>query len=260
MQHRILCVANNTINLGFYGTLRPSSGYFNLLVFFNSWGNPSCAKQINILFVSLACKFCLKQDLYLVRHGSNANPKILQRKCACINIQTDFALCSSNTGFNLKPCRAQCVFVIYATNITTLRLNINLNNQFSADADIIYRMNEENQNTISKVKLVEVTENHSDQRLDNFLITQLKGVPKSHIYRIVRKGEVRVNKGRVDVKYRLVIGDIVRIPPMRLPEPGDVVFVKQSLRDALMNGILFEDDGLLILNKPRLCRAWRYRY
>jgi 23S rRNA pseudouridine955/2504/2580 synthase len=111
-------------------------------------------------------------------------------------------------------------------------------------------MNAENQNTLTRVKLVEVTDNHSDQRLDNFLITHLKGVPKSHIYRIVRKGEVRVNKGRVDVKYRLVVGDIVRIPPIRLPEPGDVVFVRQNLRDALQNGILFEDDGLLILNKP----------
>ncbi len=111
-------------------------------------------------------------------------------------------------------------------------------------------MNAENQNTLTQVKLVEVTDNHSDQRLDNFLITHLKGVPKSHIYRIVRKGEVRVNKGRVDVKYRLVVGDIVRIPPIRLSEPGEVVFVKQNLRDALQNGILFEDDGLLILNKP----------
>ncbi|SJM94194.1 23S rRNA pseudouridylate synthase [Crenothrix polyspora] len=111
-------------------------------------------------------------------------------------------------------------------------------------------MNTDTQNTKSQVKLFEVTDNHSDQRLDNFLITYLKGVPKSHIYRIVRKGEVRVNKGRVDVKYRLVIGDIVRIPPMRIAEANDVVFVKQSLRDALQQGILFEDDGFIVLNKP----------
>jgi len=111
-------------------------------------------------------------------------------------------------------------------------------------------MNTENENTISKVKLVEVTDNHSDQRLDNFLITYLKGVPKSHIYRIVRKGEVRVNKGRVDVKYRLVIGDIVRIPPMRMAEANEPIFVKQTLKEALTQGILFEDDGFLIINKP----------
>ncbi|WP_394752912.1 23S rRNA pseudouridine(955/2504/2580) synthase RluC [Crenothrix sp.] len=111
-------------------------------------------------------------------------------------------------------------------------------------------MNTDTQNTKSQVKLFEVTDNHSDQRLDNFLITYLKGVPKSHIYRIVRKGEVRVNKGRVDVKYRLVIGDIVRIPPMRVAETNDVVYVKQSLRDALQQGILFEDEGFIVLNKP----------
>jgi 23S rRNA pseudouridine955/2504/2580 synthase len=150
----------------------------------------------------------------------------------------------------MKKRRAQCILIIGTANITTLLLNINLNNQFSADADIICTMNEDNQNTKSPVKLVEVTDNNSDQRLDNFLIAQLKGVPKSHIYRIVRKGEVRVNKGRVDVKYRLIVGDIVRIPPVRLAESADVVFVKQSLRDALQQGILYEDDGLIVLNKP----------
>lgn len=111
-------------------------------------------------------------------------------------------------------------------------------------------MNVEHENTPTKVRQVEITENHSDQRLDNFLITYLKGVPKSHIYRIVRKGEVRVNKGRVDVKYRLVVGDIVRIPPIRVAESNEIVFVKQSLRDALQTGILFEDDGFLVINKP----------
>lgn len=150
-----------------------------------------------------------------------------------------------------EKCVEPNVFLdVNTSNITTLSTNINLNNQFSADADIIYTMNEDNQNLKSPVKLVEVTDNNSEQRLDNFLITHLKGVPKSHIYRIVRKGEVRVNKGRVDVKYRLVIGDIVRIPPVRLAEPNEVVFVRQGLRDALQQGILYEDDGLIVLNKP----------
>ncbi|TAL48143.1 MAG: 23S rRNA pseudouridine(955/2504/2580) synthase, partial [Methylovulum sp.] len=101
-----------------------------------------------------------------------------------------------------------------------------------------------------KVQLVEITEDNNDQRLDNFLITRLKGVPKSRIYRIVRKGEVRVNKGRVDVKYRLVTGDIVRIPPVRTAERTPESFVAQSLKDRLLNGILFEDDGFIIINKP----------
>lgn len=111
-------------------------------------------------------------------------------------------------------------------------------------------MNTELQSTNPQVQLVEITEDHSDQRLDNFLITRLKGVPKSRIYRIVRKGEVRVNKGRVDVNYRLVAGDIVRIPPIRVAERTEESYVPQTLKEALQNGVLFEDDGFLVLNKP----------
>ncbi len=101
-----------------------------------------------------------------------------------------------------------------------------------------------------QVQLVEITEDNNDQRLDNFLITRLKGVPKSRIYRIVRKGEVRVNKSRVDVKYRLVTGDWVRIPPVRIAERTPESFVAQSLKDSLLNGILFEDEGFIVINKP----------
>lgn len=118
------------------------------------------------------------------------------------------------------------------------------------DAGIICIMNTELQSVIPQVQWVEITEDNSDQRLDNFLITRLKGVPKSRIYRIVRKGEVRVNKGRVDVKYRLAVGDIVRIPPIRVSENSEELFVPRNLKDALQNGILFEDDGFLIINKP----------
>jgi 23S rRNA pseudouridine955/2504/2580 synthase len=113
--------------------------------------------------------------------------------------------------------------------------------------------NQEHSDTPSntpKVQLVEITEDMCDQRLDNFLIARLKGVPKSRIYRIVRKGEVRVNKGRVDVNYRLLAGDVVRIPPVRVAEKTEEMFVGQNLKDALENDILFEDDGFLVLNKP----------
>lgn len=108
------------------------------------------------------------------------------------------------------------------------------------------------QNTaIAKVQWVEITEDSSLQRLDNFLITRLKGVPKSYIYRIVRKGEVRVNKGRADVKYRLMAGDIVRIPPVRRPEAANgAVTVNRHLAGLLQNNILFEDEALMIINKP----------
>jgi 23S rRNA pseudouridine955/2504/2580 synthase len=106
------------------------------------------------------------------------------------------------------------------------------------------------ESALPQVVYVEITEDNSDQRLDNFLITLLKGVPKSHIYRIVRKGEVRVNKGRVDVKYRLVAGDVVRIPPVRVAERTEESFVPKGLQVALQQGILFEDEGFLIVNKP----------
>ena len=85
------------------------------------------------------------------------------------------------------------------------------------------------------------------QRLDNYLIRIAKGVPKSHVYRIVRQGEVRVNKGRVAIDYRLTAGDQVRIPPMRLAEraPTPVAAVP-----AAMPPILFEDEHVMAVDKP----------
>ena len=111
-------------------------------------------------------------------------------------------------------------------------------------------MNSEQNPLPTKVVQIEITDENHDQRLDNFLITLLKGVPKTRIYRIVRKGEVRVNKGRVEVNYRLKIGDIVRIPPVRIAERSEEVFVPTNLKDALQHSILYEDDGFLIVNKP----------
>ena len=101
-----------------------------------------------------------------------------------------------------------------------------------------------------QVTYIEINDENCDQRIDNFLITHLKGVPKSRIYRIVRKGEVRVNKGRVDIKYRLASGDIIRIPPIRVAERTEESYIPQGLQAALQEGILFEDDGFIILNKP----------
>lgn len=111
-------------------------------------------------------------------------------------------------------------------------------------------MNSQQNALPTKVVQIEITDENHDQRLDNFLITLLKGVPKTRIYRIVRKGEVRVNKGRVEVNHRLKTGDIVRIPPVRIAERSEEVFVPTNLKDALQHSILFEDDGFLIVNKP----------
>ncbi len=94
-----------------------------------------------------------------------------------------------------------------------------------------------------------VDEFSEGQRLDNYLLKHLKGVPKSHIYRVIRKGEVRVNKGRKKAEYKLQLDDVVRIPPIRVSESGQVE-ASDNLKQLLTNSILYEDKGLLIINKP----------
>lgn len=101
-----------------------------------------------------------------------------------------------------------------------------------------------------KVRFIEVTEDQDEQRIDNFLRTALKGVPKSMIYRIVRKGEVRVNKKRVKPDSRIRVGDIVRVPPVRTAKEGDPVTVSAELLAHLEASILYESDALLVINKP----------
>lgn len=100
------------------------------------------------------------------------------------------------------------------------------------------------------VSFVEVTDAHAGQRIDNFLLRHLKGVPKSKIYRIVRKGEVRVNKGRVKAEYKLCEGDVIRVPPVRVAEEKARLGVSESLHQLLTSSILFEDDRLMVINKP----------
>lgn len=104
-------------------------------------------------------------------------------------------------------------------------------------------------NPSSKVSFVTVDAEHAGQRLDNFLITRLKGVPKSMIYRIIRKGEVRINKGRVKQTTRINEGDVVRIPPIRLAADKEIK-VDAGRYAFLVEQVLFEDDALLVLNKP----------
>lgn len=102
-----------------------------------------------------------------------------------------------------------------------------------------------------KVRQIKITEDNAGQRLDNYLISLLKGVPKTRIYRIVRKGEVRVNKGRVSINYRLKSNDIVRIPPVRVAQrDDDAVHIPTALKYALENQILYEDNDFIVLNKP----------
>jgi 23S rRNA pseudouridine955/2504/2580 synthase len=100
------------------------------------------------------------------------------------------------------------------------------------------------------VSELQIGAGQAGQRIDNFLLRQLKGVPKSHIYRILRTGQVRVNRGRVRPEYRLQEGDAVRIPPLRLPEPGETARPPDGLMARLAAAILFEDARLLVLDKP----------
>ena len=113
---------------------------------------------------------------------------------------------------------------------------------------------------------VTVNEDYAGQRLDNFLIRQLKGVPKTHVYRIIRSGEVRVNKGRAQADTRVETGDVVRLPPVRTSERADakaqaMAAAQEIVRHGAMSSvggfapaaefpILFEDDFLLAIDKP----------
>jgi ribosomal 50S subunit-recycling heat shock protein len=97
-------------------------------------------------------------------------------------------------------------------------------------------------------RLVEVDEDSSGQRLDNFLIRQLKGVPKTHVYRIIRSGEVRINKGRVNADTRVEAGDVVRLPPVRISDK--VAEKAERPAPAREFPILLEDEHLIALDKP----------
>jgi len=108
----------------------------------------------------------------------------------------------------------------------------------------------DNQRKTSAVTMVEVDSGYEGQRIDNFLLGRLKGVPRSYIYRILRRGEVRVNKGRIRASYRLQQGDIVRIPPVRVAEQSEVVRPHERVLQQLREAVLIEDKRLFVLNKP----------
>lgn len=96
-----------------------------------------------------------------------------------------------------------------------------------------------------QAQFVTITDEEAGQRIDNYLLKVCKGVPKSHVYRILRSGEVRVNKGRIDQLYRLQAGDVVRIPPVRIAEKAS-----QTVAPGAEFPILYEDNHLLIVDKP----------
>ena len=101
-----------------------------------------------------------------------------------------------------------------------------------------------------KVQLLTIGDEADGQRLDNYLLSRLKGVPKSRIYRIIRKGEVRINKKRAKADSRLMDGDQVRIPPIRMDAAKTPAKAHTGLRQQVEQAIVYEDDELLVVNKP----------
>ncbi|HGN2974719.1 TPA: 23S rRNA pseudouridine(955/2504/2580) synthase RluC [Proteus mirabilis] len=105
--------------------------------------------------------------------------------------------------------------------------------------------------SFNQVQFVTIDGDEAGQRIDNFLLARLKGVPKSMIYRIIRKGEVRVNKGRIKPEYKLAAGDSIRIPPVRVAEKEEhAVSPKLEKVSALAECILYEDEHVMLINKP----------
>lgn len=100
------------------------------------------------------------------------------------------------------------------------------------------------------VRYVVATEGDAGQRLDNFLLRSLKGVPRTHVYRLLRKGEVRVNSKRARPDQRITAGDRVRLPPVRQSEPIDDVRPRGDLQQAVTDAIVYEDADLIAINKP----------
>ncbi|WFF38460.1 RluA family pseudouridine synthase [Moraxella nasibovis] len=101
----------------------------------------------------------------------------------------------------------------------------------------------------SRVNFLTVTANQDDQRIDNFLLARLKGLPRSHLYKLIRDDEIRVNKKRVKPHDRVYVGDVVRVAPVRLSVKDEPV-VSERLAQGLLGRIVFENEGLIVLNKP----------
>lgn len=101
-----------------------------------------------------------------------------------------------------------------------------------------------------RVSFIAVDDEHADRRLDNFLISHFGNVPKTRIYQMIRKGEVRVNKGRIKQNYRLQAGDNVRIPPIHLQTRENPSNPPEGLSGLIKASIIYEDESLLAINKP----------
>lgn len=99
------------------------------------------------------------------------------------------------------------------------------------------------------IRIFNITDQHDGQRIDNFLIRHLKGVPKSHLYRLLSSGQIRVNKKRIKPDYRLKTLDLIRVPPIRISETKEKE-IPSIFFEQLKDSFLYEDENLMIINKP----------
>jgi len=102
--------------------------------------------------------------------------------------------------------------------------------------------------TVTRVRKIRIDQEQAGQRIDNFLRRELPGVPKGRLYRLLRRGEVRVNGGRIRADYKLQEGDEVRVPPARIRAPSDAP--KAGLAAKMTDRVLYEDKRLLVIDKP----------
>jgi 23S rRNA pseudouridine955/2504/2580 synthase len=102
----------------------------------------------------------------------------------------------------------------------------------------------------SAVERRTITEQDAGQRIDNLLMRHFKTVPRSHVYRLLRKGEVRVNRKRVDAQYRVAAGDEVRLPPVRIDPSSEPGRPSSSLQELIERAVIFQDKHLLVIDKP----------
>lgn len=123
------------------------------------------------------------------------------------------------------------------------------NDRLQSDKKIINKIDDNGDVKWQDVQFLTINDDSDGQRLDNFLLGILKGVPKSHLYKLIRDGQIRLNKKRVKPMHKLVVGDVVRVAPIRIAS-RDTPIVGESLQKALLERVIFEDEGLMVLDKP----------
>ena len=113
---------------------------------------------------------------------------------------------------------------------------------------VIVKTEETPKSIRTSVQKIGIDEDLAGQRIDNFLMARLSGVPRSRVYRLLRRGEVRVNGGRVKAEYKLLAGDEVRVPPVSVNAPGPAA--PEGPAAEMLDNAIFEDKRLLVINKP----------